>query len=397
MSRQDADVIVVGGGPAGAATAYRLNRRGLDVLLLDKARFPREKACGEYLSPGVWDVLARMDARPRIESIEHRAHSGMLIRTPHEQFMIGYDQRIEPHLALSIQRPALDEALLRHAEQAGVRIAQQRAVAGALVEEGRVVGVRLRAVDSREELRARFVVAADGLHSTVARSLGLERKLRWPRRLGLIARYRTPPDARLRAEMHVGSGLYCGLNPVGADLVNVGLVGKLGSKRPGESTAELFERRLAELPEAKRTLTCGNRVTPIRGMGPLARRVRRVSGPGYLLVGDAAGFLDPFTGEGIFRALHGAELAADAIVAAVNRDLTAPFAYDEARRREFAAKERLCVMIQLLLGSDWALDYALRRLRSRASRSIALSGVLGDYIPASIGAGPAQMLHLLKP
>jgi geranylgeranyl reductase family protein len=333
MSRQDADVIVVGGGPAGAATAYWLNRRGLDVLLLDRARFPREKACGEYLSPGVWDILARMDALSRIEPIEHRLHPGMLIRTPHEQFMVGYDQCTDPRLALSIQRPAFDHAVLKHAESSGVNVSERCSVAGALVEDGRVVGVRLRAVDSREELRARFVVAADGLHSTVARSLGLERKLRWPRRLGLIARYRMPPGTSLQAVMHVGSGLYCGLNPVGDDLLNVGLVGSLGGKLPGESTAELFERRLADLPEASRALAGGSRITPIRGMGPMARRVRRVSGPGYLLVGDAAGFLDPFTGEGIFRALRGAELAADAIVAAVERNLAAPFAYAEARRR----------------------------------------------------------------
>src|SRR5204863_5687895 len=114
-----------------------------------------------------------------------------------------------------------------------------------------------------------------------------------------------------------GRGFYCGLAPVGAQLVNVGLVVPLAEKPRGESIADFFERWLGRLPRVADRLAAASRVTAVHGVGPLARRVKRTAGCGYLLVGDAAGFLDPFTGEGVYRALRGAELAAEAVAEAL--------------------------------------------------------------------------------
>src|SRR5262249_58588277 len=112
-------------------------------------------------------------------------------------------------------------------------------------------------------------------------------------------------------------GVQSGPAPVGDGLVNVGPVGPLAVQPRGESIGQFFERRLRALPGVARTLGAARRVTPVRGIGPLVRRVRRVAGPGYLLVGDAAGFLDPFTREGVYRALRRAQLAAPAVHAAL--------------------------------------------------------------------------------
>ncbi len=221
--------------------------------------------------------------------------------------------------------------------------------------------------------------------------------MRWPRRLGLVARYVGVAGVQDRGAMYVGRRLYCGLAPVGGGLVNVGLVGELGNRRPGESRDALFERRLAELPGATHALAGARRVTPVRGAGPLARRVRRVAGPGYLLVGDAAGFLDPFTGEGVYRALRGAELAAAAVEYALCQPDALPIGYAAARHTAFAEKERVTWLIQGFMAAPRSFDHVLRNLARRPALAATLGGILGDYQPAGAALRPAFLAALLRP
>jgi geranylgeranyl reductase family protein len=387
-----ADVVVVGGGPAGAAVAALLAAGGMAVTLLEKARFPREKACAEYLSPGVVDVLERLGARAALEALELGRPRGMELISRSGRFLLTYPDGAAERRPLCVARPRFDQALLDHARTRGVRVVEGGRALGALTAGGRVVGVRT----GRGELTAGFVVGADGLHSAVAGSLGLESRPGWPSRLGLVARYR---DVALNgaAEMHVGRGLYCGLAPLGDGTTNVGLVVPLASGPRGEPKERYFERRLAELPGVGAALRRAHRVTPVRGVGPLRRRVRRVDGPGFLLVGDAAGFLDPFTGEGIFRALRGAELAAPAVGRALAHPSGRPTGYAAARRREFAAKEALCWLIQGFLLSPPLFGYALRRLAGRPALAATLAGALGDYRPAAPALRPTYLWSLLRP
>jgi flavin-dependent dehydrogenase len=404
-------------------------------LLLDRAAFPREKACAEYLSPGVVDVLERIGALDAIRQADVAWPRGMRIQTQHAGVDIGYpasDTGGEPaggqtgdpstaafgragaaatggaRSALGIRRSLFDTLLLNHARASGARVQERTFVTGAVVEVGQVTGVRARAATGELShgasenagavtVRARVVVAADGLRSAVAHSLGLERPVRWPRRLGLVARYAGVRALGDTGEMHVGHRLYCGLAPVGSDLVNVGLVGEMGSRHAGESREQLFERRLSELPGALRTLAGARRVTPVRGAGPLARRVRQVAGPGYLLVGDAAGFLDPFTGEGVYRALRGAELAADAGERALKRPDCLPVGYTAARHLAFAEKERVTWMIQLFMTSPRWFDYVLGNLARRPALGAVFGGILGDYRPAGPALRPGFLAALLRP
>jgi geranylgeranyl reductase family protein len=398
VSRFDAEVLVVGGGPAGSATAALLARRGHDVLLLERAKFPREKPCAEYLSPGVVDVLERLGALDELLALQPARPLGMRVGTQRASFLVSYEAGSDGGRAgLGVPRPIFDQVLLDHARGCGARVQERSRVRGAMLESGRVVGVRVRDSAGETELRARFVVVADGLHSSVARSLGLDLPTRWPRRLGLVARYEGVSAINHFGEMHVGRGLYCGLAPVGDGIVNVGLVGALGVKRAGEPIERYFERRLAELPGVVAVLRDARRITTIRGVGPLARRVRRVAGPGYLLVGDAAGFLDPFTGEGVHRALRGAELAADAVEQALQSSDAIPEGYEAARRAAFAEKERVCLLIQGFLSSPRMFEYVVRRLNERPRVARPLSGVLGDYQPAKPALRPRFLWALLKP
>jgi menaquinone-9 beta-reductase len=382
----DAEVLVVGGGPAGAATAALLACRGRDVLLLEKGAFPREKPCGEYYGPGVVDALARLGALDAVLSTEHERLGGMRVRVGQRGFLLSYPDEGGHRGALGVRRSLLDRALLHHARMSGVRVAEHARVSGAEIEASRVSGVRLRGAGGKagEILRSRFVVAADGRHSAIARSLGLNLPVRWPRRLALHAHY-SGVASRLGGlgEMHVGGGTYCGLAPVGGGLVVAGLVVPLGAKLPGESAECHFERGLAELPGVAALLEGAHRVGPVRGIGPLARRVCRAAGPSYLLVGDAAGFLDPFTGEGVYRALR--------------RPAGVPAGYEQARRAAFADKERLVRLIQLVLGSPRSFGYVVGNLARRPQSAVLIKGVLGDYRPARPALHPGYLWSLLRP
>lgn len=412
----DAEVIVVGAGPAGAATASHLAARGRDVLLLERGHFPRQKPCGEYYSPGVVDALRRLGALEGVLALEHERLGGMWIRARGSSFELTYPTRSPAshtgesggRRGLGIRRYHLDAALVENAREAGARVEQGMAISGVRQDNvGRVSGVRIKRPGNSgaagDVVTARFVVGADGRHSVVVRSLGLGLPVRWPRRLGLHAHFEPADDANLGplaaglGEMHVGYGAYCGLAPVGGGLLVAGLAAPLDSRERGESARDYFARKLDDVPGAARRLAGARRVGKVMGIGPLARRVVRTAGPGYLLVGDAAGYLDPFTGEGVFRALRGAELAAGAIEASLGSGAPVPAGYERARREVFASKERLTLLVQLALSWPPALGYALGRLEKRRETAAEIKAALGDYTPASNALRPFYLAALLAP
>jgi flavin-dependent dehydrogenase len=389
----DAEVVVAGGGPAGAATAALLAAEGVDVVLVDRARFPREKPCAEFLSPGTVAALDRLG----VLADAGRAgawQEGMRIVAPRAAFTLCYDA---DRRGLGIARPVLDSLLLARARMTGACVREGVTVVAAVRERGAVSGVRVRDGGGRQSVvRSSVVVAADGLRSPVARSLALEREPRWPRRLGLVARVRGAPASPFGV-MAVGAEGYCGVASVGGDETSVGLAVSPTARRPGETASELFDRSLESLAPARHALGGAVRSGGIRGASPLARRVTRVSGPGYLLVGDAAGFTDPFTGEGVHRALRGAELAADAVRRALARRDRDPVDYASARRDAFGAKERACLAVQALLARPLLLEYCLRRADRRERLARVLAGVFGDYVPAAAAFRPQIVADLVRP
>lgn len=445
----DAEVIVAGGGPAGTATAALLARAGHDVLLLDRAHFPRDKACAEYLSPATADVLDRLGALDAVEAQRPTRPLGMqLIVGGRSRALVRYPDEPACRRALCLSRRVLDATLVEHARYAGVRVLEGWQIhrVAAASQGMRVIGRVVGDPAGRQRLfDGRVVVGADGARSVVARSLGLEQRPAWPDRIGLIAHYRdvsgwvaqadgrvtqTGPDEQSGpygeqgllgqyGEMHVGTGAYCGLAPLPDGLVSVGLVmgaraarhaagaGSQADGRESEAgtgTGAAFRMGLARVPGAAACLAGATRVGSIKGVVPLARRVRRVTGEGFVLVGDAAGFLDPFTGEGVFRALRGAELAAEVIGTALRQEArgqvlcaAALAPYAALRRREFAAKEALCRLIQGMLLCPPLLGYALRRLEQRRHHGDLLGSVLGDYRPAHEALRPAFLWGLLRP
>jgi geranylgeranyl reductase family protein len=397
------DVIIAGAGPGGSSTAALLARAGARVLLLDKATFPREKACGEYTSPETGRVLARLGALEWIEREARPRHvRAMKIFGPGGAgTTIDYRWAGTDGDVLATPRGRLDAALVVYAVQTGAILREGARVLRALVEDGQVVGVAARTPGGAEEtIRAPLVIGADGGHSAIVRSLGLGREVRWPRKLGLVARYegvRLPDDA---GEMHTAPHGYVGLAPLADGLVNVGYVQALPAAPDGIGTEARFLAGLARFPLLAERLEGARRVTPIRGVGPIAVQVRRVAGAGFLLVGDAAGFFDPFTGEGVYKALRGAELAAAvALPALAAGDLSARALdrYRALRRREFFAKDLVCRIVQIFVQQPAMMDYVVARLARRAPQRRVLAGVLGDFTDARAALHPGYLWGLLRP
>lgn len=396
MSTRRADVAIVGAGPAGAALAILLGDHGLDVVVLDRATLPRPKICGEYLSPEAARVLDRLGVLKALDAAGAAALAGMRITAPDGTSVTGRyrplgDFRPYRQHAMGVARETLDGVLAERLRGLPVDLREERRVGDVLVEDGQVVGVRAedRARETLE-VRARVVVGADGRSSIVAERLGC-RHPHALQRLALVTYVRGVPDCRELGEIFVDPPDYAILNPLAPDRVNLAVVVPLAHAAPWSRRLEAFmAARVRQLPHLARRLAGAERVAPVRALGPLAHRVTPPRAGGVLLVGDAAGFYDPFTGEGVFTALRSAELAAETIVGALRAgDVSAAAlgAYERARRAAFDGKARLTRALQAVISHRRLATWVCRALARRPAALDALLGVVGDYVPPRALAG----------
>jgi len=350
-SDRDADVIVVGAGPAGSTAAYYLAQSGLDVLLLEKASLPREKVCGDGLTPRAVRQLIRMgvDISPEAGWIRN-----------HGLRMIGAGVRLEtpwPDLAAfpsyGLVRPRLDfdEVLARHAAKAGARLLERTTVTGPVLDEGsgRITGVTARVTIEGEgagrraerepgplrTFRAPLVVAADGNSSRLSLAMGLRKRDDRPIGVAVRTYYRSPrhDDDWLESWLDLwdrSNGVprllpgYGWVFGVGDGTCNVGL-GLLNTSEKFQNVdyRAMLRAWLDTTPE-EWGFREEHRTGPVRGAAlPMGFNRTPHHTRGLLLVGDAGGMVNPFNGEGIAYAMESAELAADAIVQALARDTAA--------------------------------------------------------------------------
>ena len=389
----DCDVLVIGSGPAGSAAAGALARQGRDVLLVEARAHPRPKACAEYASPRIAEELQRLGLAESAWRGDALALVGMRVIRGQDAVDIRYRDARGARTAWGLDRLTFDAALASHAVEAGARLRERSTFESLLTAEGAVVGARLRTTDGPLEVRCRTLIGADGARSAVARELGGERPVRAPRRLGLVAHYDGIPDLVDHGEMHVGPGWYVGLAPLAGGRLNVGMALPLdGLSR--QSARRRYEAAIAGIPAVAARLSGRRRLTPIRGAAPIGHRVSRAAGRGWMLIGDAAGFIDPFTGEGIYRALRSARAAADALALGDER---AGERYLAERRSAFAAKDALTWLVQGMLGAPPLMGYALRRLAARPAAADRLGSALGDCRPASDALSPGFLAQVLWP
>jgi flavin-dependent dehydrogenase len=399
-------VIVVGGGPAGSSTAFFLARAGVEVTLLDRATFPRDKVCSEYLSPQASRILASMDALGDIEATGPARLSGMRVHAPngatiHGEFVAQHGFKGYSDKGLAVRRTILDEILLDRARRAGVNVEEGVRVVDVMRDSrGSVTGVITAGSSGRQHERpATLVVGADGLRSVIGRRLGLIRPSRWPRRIALVAHYSGVDGVSDFGEMHVGRDGYCGVANVGNDLTNVAVVVPVSlAAEVAIDRTEFLESWIAERPPIAARFANATRVTPVRATGPFASSAKRAWVPGAALVGDAAEFYDPFTGEGIYTALRGGELLAGLIADARAQQcelVPALREYERARRAEFSGKW----LVERLVGTAIAFPPLMNRaanvLSRRRDMADLLVGVVGDFVPAREVLRPGYLLSLL--
>jgi len=301
--------------------------------------------------------------------------------------------------ALSIPRTILDSLLLDRARHWGVKCLEGFRVTDLIWEGGHVCGVRGIGPLGSEVYRGQIVVGADGRGSVVARRLGLHRPHPRLHRMALVAYYEGASGLRDHGMISVGRAAYSILNPIGGGQINASIVVDQAVMLPWKGKLEaLFDHKLADFPHAAKVLRGMRRSGPVRCLGPLAFRASRTSKAAALLVGDAAGFYDPFTGEGVHRALWSAGLAAHEIAAALSDgDLTTTRfnRFDRQQRMAIADRERLSASLQAIIRRPMAANALARLLRRRQPLADLLLGVIGDLLPPRVLFSIDAMRRLL--
>ena len=358
--KKDSDVLVVGAGPAGTAAALVLARAGARVRIIDRAQFPRDKLCGDTLNPGALSIAERLGLRTQI--VERALPiSGMTVTGPGgAQVSAEYPRGLR---GAALARRDLDEILLTAAIAAGAEfdagVAARDPILGGT---DAVTGVRVSRNGQSFSLSAGVVIAAEGRQARIASALGLSRFARSPKRWAFGAYFTGVDGLTGRGEMHVRRDGYIGVAPVPGGIVNVCVVRELrrliGRVLSAPPSPDAIIAAIAADPLLRERFRNARRVSPVTTLGPLAIESSAAGCPGLLLAGDAAGFIDPMTGDGLRFALRGGELAAETALRELESGVPAYGRLGAARAAEFSRKWRLNRGLRLLVGSPRAVGVA---------------------------------------
>ena len=369
-------MIVVGAGPAGSSLAALSAGAGVRTLLVERARFPRDKVCGEFLSAEGCAVLDRLGVRDELMQSGAESITGARIGDTRGRTLdlelpdLGGGERE----AMGVSRARLDCTLRDLALRRGAELRERHEAREPIFHDGRIAGLRLREVGAaREEtVRARVVVAADGRRSRLAQRL--HPRLCDPSRthpgswFGLKTHLRAQ-GGRLsrRVDVHLFDGGYVGLARVEEGRINLCMLTSAAALRAGGSPDALLRDRLTANPAVRESIGDLERCSAWSSCGPLRFGARRAAAAGALFVGDAAGTVDPFCGEGMSNALVGAEVALPHLLEAVERGaLTDDLAraYSRAWRRAFLPVTRRVRLMGMLFTRPRLARWVLAGLRA---------------------------------
>jgi flavin-dependent dehydrogenase len=352
MNEAPYDVAIAGGGPSGAACATLCAGAGLRVLVLEKSLFPRDKVCGDCLNPGCWPVFEQLGVAREVLGSPHLPVSRVA-------FVGAAGRRVTLPIGvgeIAIPRRILDDILLRRAEAAGAEVRQQTIIRALSRNDAGLW--RIEAGD--HTVTARLLVAADGRNSTIARLLGFAPAARRDR-VALQAHVPTPGGLGRDIELHLFRQGYCGTAPVRDGFTNFCLVAAASG-----------------IDELKGAVIDRFGIPPVvewRAIAPLERAPIGPLREGGVFLGDAARVVEPFTGEGIYYALHSARLAARHIVAGTLGQYPAAHAALYRHRLWINRLARWAVthpraggmLLGLMSAHPASLDYLVRRVSTGAA------------------------------
>jgi geranylgeranyl reductase family protein len=368
------DVLVVGAGPGGSAAAYHLARHGVDVTLLERSAFPREKVCGDGLTPRGVVAMMKMGVDPADPGFERVV--GLRVYSRTDMIELPWPElRSWPDFGLTRTRHDFDAVLAARAQKAGARLLERTEAIEPIVRDGWVTGARIRNAEDREEpgrsVEARFVIAADGAASRFAKPAGVRRDDSRP--LGIAARryyaadHHPGPWLESWLDLWEGDVLLPGygwLFPLADGTINLG-AGLLNTSKSFKnvSAQRVFDAFAAMLPPSwgfSEETAVGK---PLSGPLPMGFNRSPLAVPGMLLIGDAAGAVNPFNGEGIAYAMETGELAAEVVHEALVRDRAAIAAtYPQLVRDRYEPYFRLGRGFANLIGHPAIMARATRHL-----------------------------------
>ena len=385
----NADVVVIGGGPAGCSTAIGLNRLGYNVVLCDQAKFPRDKVCGEFISPAADPILARLGVLGHIEALATKRLKGVAISSYEgEELVIDYPYQpgqVERPTSLSVPRYELDSLFIEQVRRVGVEVREQNKITDFLFDEGCIAGVRgWDENKSSFTIKAPLIIDAGGRNSLSLKKFNLKKKSSRNAKIAMAAHWKGAQIPDDYCYMHISRPGYTGIARVSEDSTNVVLVVDLNSIR-GENPDNFYRHTVMKNRARQRILQNAESVEPVRAVESLGFSVKPIPCGGLLAVGDAMGFIDPFTGEGIYLSLRSSEIAVEiADLALKNSNVSVEFLklYDKKRKQEFEKKFLLSRILQKLIYNQFFCDKVVKILRDKRDLAETLVGVIGDLVPA---------------
>lgn len=333
----DFDVIVVGAGPAGACTAIHAARHGLHVLLLDQHKFPREKACGDALSSMAIAELNRLGLLPRLLEIPHTPVQKVTYHSSDDSSVTVPILKLDdsaPATSIICRRVLLDSLLMEIAAEAGVEIVDWCRVTGVMTREGQACGVEAERGGGREiSWTAKVVIGADGSESIVARQMKMPRYREY-RALAIRGYFRQVLGIRGNIEVHFPEEVlpgYVWFHPTETSLTNVGLTIPMDVVKDTNIKPKQALKRALASPKLKERFAFAEQMGEIEaGVLPVGNPVREIHGNGFVLVGDAAGLVNPCSSDGTTNAIISARIAGDVLAKACKSE-----SWDEAALREY--------------------------------------------------------------
>lgn len=402
------DAIVVGAGPGGCTAATIMARSGLRVVLLEKERFPRDKICGDAISGKSVEVLKELGLLEKTEQAESIVSWGATFSSPRGDvvsipFTNVLDRPTPPGFVCA--RTEFDQILFDAAVDSGVEVRQDTRVTGLLRNGQTVIGVSMSTPDNRKEsIEAPVTIGADGAYSVVSRELGINQLDERHYVAGIRTYYRNVSGFHERnyIELHFVDDVlpgYFWIFPMANGRANVGL-GMLSSviKKKNIRLKELLEQ-MTKHPRFAHRFEHAEKLAPTKGWGlPLGSRPRPMAGDGWMLVGDAASLIDPFTGEGIGNAMVSGMKAAEWVSRAVSEhDFSKSFlsGYQHDVLDQLKSELRLGQNMQRLLNWKWLLNQVIAKASRSPDMSRAISYMFEDMSEREKLVSPLFYLRLL--